>query len=244
MTKAEWLKCTNPTQMVDYLRGKTSERKFRLFAVACCRRISHLLNDNRSREAVEVAEQLADRLATDSSLEDARENSADASGEAHRIATVSGWSVDKWMANAAANAAYGACGHWQNWLSDGRLFETPVWAARSMAGPEVEHVLSDVARQDGFDKEQAAQVLLLHDIFDLSPFRDVQLDKSILTWDNGTLVSQAQRIYNDLAFDQLPNLADSLEGAGCLDPDILAHCRGPGPHVRGCWVVDLILGKQ
>jgi hypothetical protein len=54
----------------------------------------------------------------------------------------------------------------------------------------------------------------------------------------------AQAIYDDRAFDRLPILADALEEAGCDTADILAHCRGPGPHVRGCWVVDLILGKQ
>ncbi len=42
----------------------------------------------------------------------------------------------------------------------------------------------------------------------------------------------------------MPVLADALEDAGCADADILAHCRGHGPHVRGCWVVDLVLGKE
>ena len=50
-------------------------------------------------------------------------------------------------------------------------------------------------------------------------------------------------IYDDRAFDRLPILADALEDAGCADAAILSHCRGPGEHVRGCWVVDLLLGK-
>jgi hypothetical protein len=54
----------------------------------------------------------------------------------------------------------------------------------------------------------------------------------------------AEGIYADRAFDRLPILADALEEAGCTDAEVLAHCRGPGPHVRGCWVVDLILGKE
>jgi hypothetical protein len=54
----------------------------------------------------------------------------------------------------------------------------------------------------------------------------------------------AQGIYDERAFERLPILADALEDAGCTDAAILVHCRGPGPHVRGCWVVDLILGKQ
>ena len=54
----------------------------------------------------------------------------------------------------------------------------------------------------------------------------------------------AQAIYDKRAFDRMPILADALEDAGCDNADILAHCRGPNEHVRGCWVVDLILGKQ
>ena len=50
-------------------------------------------------------------------------------------------------------------------------------------------------------------------------------------------------IYQERAFERLPILADALEEAGCDDPDILSHLRGPGPHVRGCWALDLVLGK-
>jgi hypothetical protein len=59
-----------------------------------------------------------------------------------------------------------------------------------------------------------------------------------------TLKALAQRIYNDRAFDHLPLLADELEKAACDNADILSHLRGPVPHVRGCWVVDLLLGKK
>jgi hypothetical protein len=51
-------------------------------------------------------------------------------------------------------------------------------------------------------------------------------------------------IYKETAFDRFPILADALEDAGCDNADILNHCRGPGPHVRGCWVIDLLLGKE
>ena len=54
----------------------------------------------------------------------------------------------------------------------------------------------------------------------------------------------ARRVYDERAFHDLPILADALEDAGCADAALLEHCRGPAPHVRGCWVVDLILGKE
>jgi hypothetical protein len=74
-----------------------------------------------------------------------------------------------------------------------------------------------------------------------NPFRPVACDPS---WRTPTAAALADAIYTDQAFDRLPILADALEEAGCDHPDVLAHCRGPGPHARGCWVVDMILGKS
>jgi hypothetical protein len=70
------------------------------------------------------------------------------------------------------------------------------------------------------------------------------LNLPILTWNHATVPAIARHIYDDRAFYDLPILADALEDAGCTNPDILAHCRAGGEHVRGCWVVDLILGKS
>jgi hypothetical protein len=85
---------------------------------------------------------------------------------------------------------------------------------------------------------------LLHDVFGPLPFRPISIDPTWLTWHDGLLVSMAQRMYDSRDFSDMPVLADALEEAGCTDPDILAHCRGPGPYIRGCWVVDLLLGKS
>jgi hypothetical protein len=80
---------------------------------------------------------------------------------------------------------------------------------------------------------------LFRDIFG-NPFRPLVLDPS---WLNGTVTHLAHGIYADRAFERLPILADALPDAGCEDPEILSHCRGGGPHVRGCWLTDLLLGK-
>jgi hypothetical protein len=74
-----------------------------------------------------------------------------------------------------------------------------------------------------------------------NPFRPVSADPAWLT---STVVALARSIYDERAFDRLPILADALQDAGCDNPDILTHCRSVGPHVRGCWVVDLVLGKE
>jgi hypothetical protein len=71
-----------------------------------------------------------------------------------------------------------------------------------------------------------------------------RVEAAWLDWNGGAVRKLARAIYEKDAFDRLPILADMLEEAGCADPDILSHLRGPGPHVRGCWPLDLILGKS
>src|SRR5262249_16297801 len=84
---------------------------------------------------------------------------------------------------------------------------------------------------------------LLRDIFGHYFHRAIP-DRWWLTWGECTVPRLARGIYESRAFTDLPILADALEEAGCTDEAILSHCRGPGPHVRGCWVVDLLLDKE
>ena len=74
-----------------------------------------------------------------------------------------------------------------------------------------------------------------------NPFRPSVLDPH---WRTGDVLGLARGIYEDRAFDRMPLLADALMDAGCDDEQVIGHCRGEGPHVRGCWVVDLVLGKE
>ena len=90
------------------------------------------------------------------------------------------------------------------------------------------------------NNEKLAQHRLLDDIFG-NPFRPVVFEPS---WRTSTAVAVAYGIYEERAFDRMPILADALEDAGCDNEDILNHCRQPGEHVRGCWVVDFVLGNK
>lgn len=81
---------------------------------------------------------------------------------------------------------------------------------------------------------------LIREVFG-NPFRPVTLDSR---WQTETAVALAAGIYAERAFDRMPILADALEDAGCDHAGVLTHCRDDGPHVRGCWVVDLVLGKE
>jgi hypothetical protein len=231
MTEAEWLACTDTGRMVQFLRGKpVSGRKFRLFACACVRQAWHLLNDDRSREAVILAEQVADgeltrkRLAESSARDAAREavsdNSASDAARAARKTLVR-------SARMAASDAASMAGRAQWWP----------------AGPEG----WPAARKD-VDRAQSA---LLRDIFGTLAFRPLPpVDSACLSWNRGTVVRLAEAAYDErllpsgmLDNTRLAVLADALEEAGCADAEILAHLRGPGPHARGCHVLDRLLGK-
>jgi hypothetical protein len=89
-------------------------------------------------------------------------------------------------------------------------------------------------------EERKAQAALIRDIFG-DPFPPPAFDPA---WRTPDVTALATSIDDDRAFDRMPTLADALEKAGCHDPVILSHCRGLGAHVRGCWALDLILGKE
>jgi hypothetical protein len=95
-------------------------------------------------------------------------------------------------------------------------------------------------RRAALNSEAEAHNQLVRDIFG-NPFRPVTFDP---TWRTTTAVQLTQGIYDSRDFSTMPILADALQDAGCDNADILDHCRRPGPHVRGCWVVDLVLGKE
>ena len=96
----------------------------------------------------------------------------------------------------------------------------------------------------GRAEEEQGLCDLIRDVIG-NPFRpSPSLPHVTFAWNDGAIRKMAQIIYDDRAFDRLPLLADALEEAGCDNADILGHCRGGGEHVRGCWVVDLLLGKS
>jgi hypothetical protein len=101
------------------------------------------------------------------------------------------------------------------------------------------HEVLEALSEDPGAEEDAARSALLRDIFG-NPFHRVAFDAG---WRTEHTVGIASRMYEERDFTAMPILADALEEAGCDNPDIFAHCREPGVHVRGCWVVDLVLAK-
>jgi hypothetical protein len=101
-------------------------------------------------------------------------------------------------------------------------------------------VLHESGGRERRESENATLCSTLRDIFG-NPFRPVVYDPE---WRTPTVLALARQMYDSREFSAMPILADALQDAGCDHAEILDHCRGPGPHVRGCWVVDLILGKE
>ncbi|HYT90402.1 MAG TPA: hypothetical protein VEL76_16980 [Gemmataceae bacterium] len=230
MTAREWSAATDLSLMLNALRGRVSDRKLRLFAVACCRHIWELLPDERSRSAVEVAEQYADGLASQRERGAARAAALGAAGRYNR--------KEAWAAYWTASYNLGE----SLWNACEAAVEATARAAASAAagGTSAEQVAAwDAARAAG----ARHQTTLLREILG-DPDRRVTVDPSWLTWNGGLVRDLARTVYDERRFEDLPIVADALEEAGCTDAALLAHCRSAAPHVRGCWALDILLGKE
>jgi hypothetical protein len=237
MTEAEWLACEDPKVMFDFLfdergqsRRKRGRRRLRMFACACVRGIRPLLRHPGSREALYRAECYADGTSTDQEL-------ATAATAARRALAKENSSNDA----AAWQAAEAARHLTVKRFDDGDRLSVRhavtsaavAWALdRVRSTPALIHDVEVTVRQ-------ATHAAWLRDIFG-NPFRHATLDPD---WRTTTALQLAQGIYDSRDFTSMPILADALQDAGCENAGILNHCRENHPHVLGCWVVDLVLGK-
>jgi hypothetical protein len=258
MTENEWFDDKSSVPLLAYLRGASSPfwpnqpladegdaercsgRKVVLFAHACCERMRRFPLNKPTFAGMELlcryaTGQLAlgDLLAALKSVRDTADKSA--SGDffpfwqpqlnqphhvvflARKCSIVTG----HFRADGAIRQHFPQLHREQdaNWKTNG--IDLPEW-------------------QSAFLEEESIQADILRDIIG-NPFRSISLDPRWLT---STVVEIAQAIYRERAFDKMPILADALMDAGCDSEDILNHCRSDRPHVRGCWVVDLLLGKE
>jgi hypothetical protein len=246
MTEAEWLACADPEQMLDFLHGKASERKLRLFAVACCRRVWHLLSDS-SREGVDVIEHFAERQTTSEQLAQvhraARRKVRDASDRSQKLPPRSLESDLAYRDSQQALLVLYAAAPTDGFVGMVALYSSQC-ACRELAGyrPTYDEA-AFLAWHQLVDADMALQANVLRDVCG-NPFRPVSANPNWLTWNGGIVPKLAQAIYDERRFQDLPILADALEEAGCTNADLLDHCRRPGEHFRGCWAVDLPLGKK
>jgi hypothetical protein len=209
-----WL--VNTVSVLSANRPVQMRRKLRLLGVAICRRVWRLLSEDYHR-AIEVVERYADGLVTYSEFQQRRPN-------------------PKPISQGGTPGEHAVT----------RLFKREVFYAVTEAFSSAPYALCwergliGAACDEVASQERRDLAALVHDIFG-NPFRPVAFDPS---WRTSTSIGLAQSIYESRDFAAMPILADALEEAGCDEPSVLTHCRSDGPHVRGCWVVDLVLGKS
>jgi hypothetical protein len=222
MTEDTWFVCASPKLMLARVLVRGTDRKARLFGVACCRRVWHLLTDPRSRAAVDKAELFAEGMTTRRALRDANDLAALATPDIE----------SKGIRDAAIAAT--------------KVAESEVSACTSGVSYAVANAVAEKGSPcnfvDSIHAENLAHVSLIHCIVG-NPFRPVTLNPTWLQWNANTVRKMAQAIHDDRDFELLPILADALEEAGCDNREVLDHCRSDGEHVRGCWVVDLLTGN-
>jgi hypothetical protein len=217
MTEADWLHGKDPGEMIRWYKARMSPRKFRLFICTCCRSLWDELTSEVARQVIDSLECYAEGLSSEPGLENARVLAAE---EVQRL-----WSIYEGMS-----------GGWR------ASFSTQAWALGS-AVEAAFRVRVEPQRWIALRNIRSEhQCHLLRDIFG-NPYQLTHIDPAWLTLMDALVPRLAQQASDERRFDDLPILADALEDVGCTDEQILTHLRSPGPHTRGCWAVDALLGK-
>ncbi len=212
------LASADPLRLLDSIQGQASERKLRVLACACCSHVRYEPIVRLCRRTVAVAERFADGLATADELRKAQETSFNEDTDL---------------------GLYGVDGQVAVWIAIPEAFD----AARGVLSACLE---SDKSYYWIWERQlrrecRARYTRLVAEVFDPLLSRPVGFAKR---WRTSTVKALAEGIYNERAFDRLPILADALQDAYCNSDELLSHLRSPVPHVRGCWALDLVLGKE
>jgi hypothetical protein len=245
MTEADWDAATQPQTLLQYLRdsGVATDRKMWLLAATCCFHVPPLLPD-ASPAVVHFCERLADGLASTGDLRAALE-----AVNATKWRAVDGQDFE--MAARLRDLQLALCGEGvrlpPEWRPDAAAFQAELAAFQA----ELAGALAGAGGRGGRAArcasfwQPAPGCATLRELF--NPFRPITLDPSCLT---PTVLSLANASYTErllpsghLDRSRLLVLADALLDAGCTDAVLLEHLRGEGPHWRGCWAVDAVLGK-
>lgn len=251
-TEDAWRKGRDPATLLETVRERASARKLRLFACACCRRIGELIPEGPHRALLDVVEAFADGQARAEDLTaalaagDAEERRAsdraeDAEDDPRLGPELAAVAKAIWASRSAAQVGSAYEG-----------FEIALDTARSCAeavGLRARAWVQEAspARQDAAERERAAaeeaarsaQAELVRELFG-NPFHPVQAD---VRNHETHAVELARGIYTEGRLEQFAQLAAALQAAEYTDGEVMNHCRAPRTHVRGCWVLDLLLGQ-
>ena len=231
MGERQWWGVTDPNRLLIFTRPRLSQRKQRLLSCALCRDLEGGSGGRLFWDIIRLAERWAD---------------GDHDPEAVAQAEATFWQLFDERHHTSTHDRISHCMHAMSCLSELdplHLFVQPVpsgWGRLREIGRDV----GDWWRLGvSYRKRQPLPQSWCGVIRDIcgNPFCPVSADPGWLTSD---VVALATGIYEERAFDRMPILADALQDAGCDNDDILNHCRQADEHVRGCWVVDLVMGKK
>ncbi len=234
MTSAEWQTTADPWQMLKFLRGRPSPRKLRLLLCAFCRQSWSLFESERGTLAIELGEQLADGSVSRKHLRTTRRDVL------LRLGDEMGWREED--AEFMLDRFDGF--HFEDRLPEVRRAAVLLIAMRALAEAVSAQHLAQVLRSIADAHAGASDVEDCHMIREVLG-NSLQAVHFIAEWRTSTVTAIAQQMYDSRDFSPMPILADALQDAGCDNADLLDHCRDAEQvHVRGCWVVDAVLGKE
>jgi hypothetical protein len=238
MSNEVWELTENPSAYSDYhlWADDLPARKFYLFLAEVGRRVRHLMTEPGPVKMIDDCERCAEGLIDEGDLSDLSDENrtwkeeTDASQGANQLFY---WVADRFKVHSRG----------VRWVENVFPFLAAVGAGLLTPDASYETIQAVSVHPvwtDALDRTRREWGDLVRDIYGPNPFHPVTLEPA---WRTAAAVSLARVMYDTRDFAAMPILADALQDAGCDSADILAHCRGSGPHVRGCWVVDLVLGK-
>ena len=229
MNEILWIAGADPLAMLDYLGASATDRKLRLFACACVHRFWSDLPYPIPRQAVAMAERLAEGTAAPEEVEALRAEAETETTFAPEFEQYAHTAAAATLAESAPEAARAAREAIRQHAVRIAAYETIY----------TENEAEIVARAS--EAESRRQVELLNELFG-NPFRLVKIEPHWLAWGDGVVVRMAREIEAEQRFAELPYLADALMDAGCDADALLRHLRQPEGHIRGCWALDALLG--
>ena len=240
MTEAEWLACVDDSiAMLRHVCFPEHERKLGLLLCSCWKLVWDLLSPS-DQERIAAAARRADTVTDHGAPYKPWQRTLD---EMDLEMSEQVWDFNtqhfttKWTKDTARLAAVLLPGcQTLNFWDRGPLESEAERAAQKCkdSGADVAKAWADI---------RVRQCNLFREVFG-NPFHPSTIAPALKAWNDGTVLKLARAIHDEEAFGHLPILGDALEDAGCTNAEILKHCRGPGPHIPGCWVVDLLLGKE
>jgi hypothetical protein len=227
-----WAKGQRRRILLEFSQEHTNERKPRLFAIACCRSLEQWLTEPTCFLAIDRVERYVEKQASKHELASLRRDFLKPERDRLRRRCVAG-ALSDWpdlIPNAdrptVCLASWDAC----RAVLRGSGWDAAYGAAQSAV----------TAHRYSPQTEYGLIKALFNDVF-RNPFCPLTFDPG---WRTSDVRGLAQAIYDNKNFESMPILSDALMDAGCDEEEIIGHCRRDGPHVRGCWVVDLVLGKE